>query len=99
MTTPDSSYKLLSLDNCTSPTEAERKQTTTVNTSSSTQPDFTVITAPFTTKDLIKEQKEDAALQPLWDRALDPLDPELVVRSNVLMLTSSVTPKKKLTRS
>jgi len=48
------------------------------------QPDYTVTTAPFTTADLIAEQKKDPALQPMFDAAVGPLPTEFVIKNDIL---------------
>ena len=48
------------------------------------QPDYTVITAPFTTADLIVEQKKDPELQPMFDAAAGPLPTEFVMKDDIL---------------
>lgn len=45
----------------------------TVDNPTDIQPDYTVLAAPFSTTDLVREQKADPTLKKLWDTAADPL--------------------------
>lgn len=52
--------------------------------SSLTQPVYTIITSPFSSTDLIREQKADTSLKPLWDAAADPLQTDFVQKDSIL---------------
>lgn len=63
------------------------------------QPDYTVITAPFTTPDLIAEQKKDPALQSMFDAAAGPLPTEFVIKNDILYVVNlDQTDRKNHTR-
>ena len=49
-----------------------------------TQPDYTIITSPFSSADLIREQKADASLKPLWAAVADPLQTDYIHKNSIL---------------
>ena len=59
-------------------------ETISQQTNSQIQPDYTIITSPFSSADLIREQKADTSLKPLWDAAADPLQTEFVQKDSIL---------------
>ena len=67
------------------PTKSAEKQTTAQEESNSlSQPDYTIITSPFTSADLIREQKADTSLKSFWDAAADPLQTDFIQKGSIL---------------